>query len=61
MIPGFFLLWLGLFGLILFCTYGTLASKTAARWWLLGSAVLGLMLAVPVMLILVALMRMTGA
>lgn len=49
------LLWLGCFGLVVFVSFN---DKTFAEYsrkiWLLGSAIVGVMLAVPIYLILLA-------
>ena len=54
MIAGF-LLWLGLYGLVLFMSFDAPMCKKDQRFWILGSMVVATMLAIPVLLILLAM------
>lgn len=51
---AFLALWLGLFGLVLFESFGKDFAKENLKIWLMGSAIVATMLAVPFFLVLLA-------
>ena len=50
-----FVLWLGLFGLVLFVSFDAPMSKKDRKFWVFGSMVVAAMLTIPVLLILLAM------
>ncbi|MBR4548560.1 MAG: hypothetical protein IKO83_01415 [Oscillospiraceae bacterium] len=54
MIAGF-LLWLGLYGLVLFMSFDTPMCRRDQRYWVFGSMVVATLLAIPVYMILLAM------
>ena len=50
-----FLLWLGLYGLVLFVSFDAPMSKKNQKFWVFGSMIVAAMLTIPVLLILLAM------
>ena len=50
-----FLLWLGLYGLVLFMSFDAPMCKKNQKFWVFGSMIVATMLAIPVLLILLAM------
>lgn len=50
-----FVLWLGLFGLVLFVSFDAPMCRKDQRFWILGSMVVAAMLTVPVLMLFLAL------
>ncbi len=50
-----FLLWLGLYGLVLFMSFDAPMCRKAQKFWIFGSMVVATMLAIPVFMILLAM------
>ena len=53
MIAGF-LLWLGLYGLVLFLSFDAPMCKKDQRFWIFGSMIVAALLAIPVFMIVLA-------
>ena len=53
MIAGF-LLWLGLYGLVLFVSFDAPMCKKDQRFWIFGSMIVAALLAIPVFMIVLA-------
>lgn len=49
-----FLLWLGLYGLVLFVSFDAPMCKKDRRFWIFGSMIVAALLAIPVFMILLA-------
>ena len=49
------LLWLGLYGLVLFMSYDAPMCRRDARWWAIGSAAVATLLCVPIFMIILSL------
>ena len=50
-----FLLWLGLYGLVLFCSFDAPMCKKNQHYWIFGSMIVATFLAIPVFMILLAM------
>ena len=50
-----FVLWLGLFGLVLFVSFDAPMCRKNQKFWIFGSMVVAAMLTIPVLLILLAM------
>ena len=49
-----FLLWLGLYGLVLFVSFDAPMCKKDQRFWIFGSMIVAALLAIPVFMIVLA-------
>lgn len=50
-----FLLWLGLYGLVLFVSFDAPMARKDLKFWIFGSMIVATMLAIPVLMILLAM------
>lgn len=50
-----FLLWLGLYGLVLFMSFDAPMCRKSQKFWIFGSMIVATMLAIPVFMILLAM------
>ncbi len=50
-----FLLWLGLYGLVLFMSFDAPMCRKDLKFWIFGSMIVATMLAIPVFMILLAM------
>lgn len=50
-----FLLWLGLYGLVLFMSFDAPMCRKDQKFWIFGSMIVATMLAIPVFMILLAM------
>ena len=56
MIAGF-LLWLGLYGLVLFMSFDAPMCRKDTRFWVFGSGIVAAMLCVPVLMLFLSLQK----
>ena len=52
-----FLLWLGLYGLVLFMSFDAPMCRKDTRFWIFGSMIVAAMLCVPVLMLFLALQK----